>query len=114
MQKAILETFNILKSLQDRMTKEGKIGQGEGFSQQELIIFNVADWAAEEVAQLCHHYDHALHGAGELIDAFVSIGKFHYLPDTQIRSCFLSSRLIFENMVINRIVLTQVLAFYDK
>lgn len=39
--------------MQERMSKEGMSGGGEGVQQQELIVFNVADWAADEVTQLC-------------------------------------------------------------
>ncbi|XP_039745936.1 myosin heavy chain, muscle-like isoform X3 [Pararge aegeria] len=50
-QQAILEVFNGLRALQDRMAREGIAGGGE--CRQDLVVFNVADWAPEEVAQLC-------------------------------------------------------------
>ncbi|CAH2063442.1 unnamed protein product, partial [Iphiclides podalirius] len=74
-QKTILETFNILKSLHDRMLKEGKTGEGEVLYQRELVMFNVADWAGEEVAQLCRSSHHSSEGAGELINTFTPIDE---------------------------------------
>ncbi|XP_045763782.1 myosin-9-like isoform X2 [Maniola jurtina] len=50
-QQAILEVFGGLRALREHMISEGIAGGGEGC--QELVVFNVADWAPEEVAQLC-------------------------------------------------------------
>ncbi|KAG6453818.1 hypothetical protein O3G_MSEX008339 [Manduca sexta] len=52
-QQAVLELFDTLRSLRDRMMREGITDSGEGLQQQELVVFNVADWAADEIAQLC-------------------------------------------------------------
>ncbi|XP_004927928.1 uncharacterized protein LOC101738576 [Bombyx mori] len=51
-QQAVLEVFQNLKSLYERLNNEGISACGEGFLPQELILFNVADWTAQEVAQL--------------------------------------------------------------
>lgn len=75
LQQAILEIFNNLQNLRDRMIKEGKSGEGEGLNQQELMIFNVADWAATEVAQLVRNCNPAAEGAGEIIKAIAPIGN---------------------------------------
>ncbi|KPJ20374.1 hypothetical protein RR48_06113 [Papilio machaon] len=72
-QQAILEIFNNLQNLRDRMIKEGKSGEGEGLNQHELMIFNVADWAATEVAQLVRNCNPAAEGAGEIIKAIAPI-----------------------------------------
>lgn len=48
-----MEVFDSLRNLRDRMYREGLSGGGEGALPQELVVFNVADWTAEEVAQLC-------------------------------------------------------------
>ncbi|XP_034825647.1 uncharacterized protein [Maniola hyperantus] len=50
-QQAILELFNGLRALREHMFREGIAGGGEIC--QELVVFNVADWAPEEVTQLC-------------------------------------------------------------
>ncbi|KAI8436123.1 hypothetical protein MSG28_004223 [Choristoneura fumiferana] len=52
-QQAVLEVFDSLRNLRDRMSREGLSGGGEGALPQELVVFNVADWTADEVAQLC-------------------------------------------------------------
>ncbi|CAG5009636.1 unnamed protein product [Parnassius apollo] len=74
-QQAILEMFNILQSLQDRMAKEGISGEGEGISKQELVILNVTDWAAEEVSQLCNNAHPSVEGAGEIINTMIPIDE---------------------------------------
>ncbi|CAH2091841.1 unnamed protein product [Euphydryas editha] len=50
-QQAILEVFDGLQALQQQMLHEGINAGGEG--QTDLVIFNVADWAPNEVTQLC-------------------------------------------------------------
>lgn len=52
LQQAVLEVFDAMLNLRERMTREGVSGGGEG-SVQELVVFNVADWTAQEVRQLC-------------------------------------------------------------
>ncbi|XP_026746875.1 trichohyalin-like isoform X3 [Trichoplusia ni] len=52
-QQAVLEIFDSLRGLRERMTREGVSGCGEGIQLQELMVLNVADWTAEEIAQLC-------------------------------------------------------------
>uniref|UniRef100_A0A2A4JH61 Trichohyalin-like n=1 Tax=Heliothis virescens TaxID=7102 RepID=A0A2A4JH61_HELVI len=52
-QQAVLELFDSLRGLRELMTREGVSGCGEGIQLQELVVFNVADWTADEVAQLC-------------------------------------------------------------
>ncbi|CAK1578219.1 unnamed protein product [Parnassius mnemosyne] len=74
-QQAILEMFNNLQRLQDRMAKEGISGKGEGISKQELVILNVTDWAAEEVSQLCYNAQPSVEGAGEIINTMMPIDE---------------------------------------
>ncbi|XP_053599581.1 golgin subfamily A member 4-like isoform X2 [Plodia interpunctella] len=50
-QQAVLEIFDCLRSLRERMTREGLLAGGG--DPQELVVFNVADWATDEVSQLC-------------------------------------------------------------
>ncbi|XP_063823515.1 myosin-3-like isoform X2 [Ostrinia nubilalis] len=71
-QQAVLEVFDCLRGLRERMCQEG-LGGGEGLQQQELVVFNVADWAADEVAQLCRDAaaSAATDGAAELINNIV-------------------------------------------
>ncbi|XP_035431480.2 ribosome-binding protein 1 isoform X3 [Spodoptera frugiperda] len=52
-QQAVLELFDNLRGLRERMTQEGVSGCGEGLQLQELVVFNVADWTSDEIAQLC-------------------------------------------------------------
>lgn len=58
------------------MSREGVSGCGEGHL-QELVVFNVADWTADEVAQLCRDAvaSSATEGAVELINTTVPIGN---------------------------------------
>lgn len=82
-QQAVLEAFGCLRDLQERMTGEGVCGGDEGFQQPELVVFNVADWPAEEVAQLCRDATVTPNpdGAIEFINAVVPIGNgfsFYY------------------------------------
>lgn len=68
--------FQNLKSLYERLNNEGISACGEGFLPQELILFNVADWTAQEVAQL---YRDAIasstpENALELLDETMPIG----------------------------------------
>ncbi|XP_063379838.1 centriolin-like isoform X2 [Cydia fagiglandana] len=51
-QQAVLEAFDSLRSLRERLPRESGMGGGEGAA-QELLVFNVADWPAEELEQLC-------------------------------------------------------------
>lgn len=69
--------FDTLQSMRDRMFREGVSECGEGHL-QELVLFNVADWTAEEVAQLCHDAvaSSATAGAADIINTTVPIGKF--------------------------------------
>lgn len=53
-QQAVLELFDSLRGLREHMAREGLTGCGEGNQIQELVVFNVADWPSDEVAQLCH------------------------------------------------------------
>ncbi|KAL0883793.1 hypothetical protein ABMA27_015885 [Loxostege sticticalis] len=71
-QQAVLEVFDCLRGLRERMCQEG-MGSGEGLQQQDLVVFNVADWAADEVAQLCRDAaaSAATEGAAELINTIM-------------------------------------------
>lgn len=44
--------FDKLKKLHDRMKEEGLQVAGDGF-RPELVVFNVGDWSADEIAKLC-------------------------------------------------------------
>lgn len=70
----MLEVFDTLHSLRERMSREGVSGCGEG-NLHELVVFNVADWTADEVSQLCRDAvaSSAAEGA-ELINTTVPIG----------------------------------------
>ncbi|KAM3968305.1 uncharacterized protein ACR2FA_007674 [Aphomia sociella] len=76
-QQAVLEVFDCLRSLRDHMSREGISGGGESFYQQELVVFNVADWAADEIAKLCHDAaaSSTTDGAAELISTTVLIDE---------------------------------------
>ncbi|XP_063374769.1 uncharacterized protein LOC134662468 isoform X2 [Cydia amplana] len=50
-QQAVLEAFDSLRSLRERLPRESATGGGEG-AVQELLVFNVADWPGEELEQL--------------------------------------------------------------
>ncbi|XP_052738120.1 forkhead-associated domain-containing protein 1-like [Bicyclus anynana] len=50
-QKTVLELYNGLRVLREHMTREGIPYACQGH--QELVMYNVADWAPEEVAQMC-------------------------------------------------------------
>ncbi|XP_061706122.1 RB1-inducible coiled-coil protein 1-like isoform X2 [Cydia pomonella] len=50
-QQAVLEAFDSLRNLRERLPRESGMGSGEG-AVQELLVFNVADWPAEELEQL--------------------------------------------------------------
>lgn len=72
----MLEVFDCLRGLRERMCQEG-MGSGEGLQQQELVVFNVADWAADEVSQLCRDAaaSAATEGAADLINNIMPFGK---------------------------------------
>lgn len=59
------------------MTREGVSGCGEGIQLQELMVLNVADWTAEEIAQLCRDAvaSSTTDGAMEFINTTTPIGK---------------------------------------
>ncbi|XP_059060207.1 centromere-associated protein E-like [Achroia grisella] len=51
-QQALLEVFDCIRSLRERMSHEGISGDGENCP-QNVVVFNVADWATHEITQLC-------------------------------------------------------------
>lgn len=94
-QQAILEVFDNLRRLNERMVQEsGGSGGGEGLQLQELVVFNVEDWTSEEVAQLCRDAaaSTATNGAIELIDTAKPIDDTALIEiDTKVGkvpSCF--------------------------
>ncbi|XP_045492270.1 myosin-9-like isoform X2 [Colias croceus] len=74
-QQALLELFDILRSLRERMINEGISAGGEGVS--KLVLFNVADWTADEITQLCRSAANPsiTDGAVELFNTSVSIDE---------------------------------------
>lgn len=69
-----MEVFDGLQSLREQMSREGINAGGEG--QTELVVFNVADWAPNEVTQLCRDAAASsdTDGAVELFNTTVPIG----------------------------------------
>lgn len=69
--------FDSLRGLRERMTREGVSGCGEGLQLQELVVFNVADWTSDEVAQLCRDAvaSSTTDGAVELISTTLPMGN---------------------------------------
>lgn len=76
-QQAILKVFDNLRCLHERMVQEGGTGGGEGLKLQELVVFNVGDWTADELSQLCRDVagPTATDGAIELINTATPIGR---------------------------------------
>ncbi|XP_072941662.1 uncharacterized protein [Epargyreus clarus] len=74
-QQAILEVFEGLRSLREHMSREGITGSEEEL--QEFMVFNVGDWAADEVAQLCRDAAAAAatDGAARLIDTIAPVDE---------------------------------------
>ncbi|CAG4940434.1 unnamed protein product [Colias eurytheme] len=74
-QQALLELFDILRNLRERMINEGISAGGEGVS--KLVLFNVADWTADEITQLCRSAANPsiTDGAVELFNTSVSIDE---------------------------------------
>lgn len=74
-QQAILEVFDGLRALREHLIREGMLAGGECC--QEMEVFNVADWAPEEVAQLCRDAIASpdTDGALELFKTSVPIGQ---------------------------------------
>ncbi|KAH9640629.1 hypothetical protein HF086_000573 [Spodoptera exigua] len=76
-QQAVLELFDNLRGLRERMTREGVSGCGEGLQLQELVVFNVADWTSDEITQLCRDAlaSATTDGAVELINTILPIDE---------------------------------------
>ncbi|CAH0397289.1 unnamed protein product [Chilo suppressalis] len=75
-QQAVLEVFENLRGLRERMAQEGSSGSGEGLPQQELVVFNVGNWAADEVAQLCRDAAAAITpGAADVINKIMPLDE---------------------------------------
>lgn len=75
----MLEVFDTLQSLRERMSREGVSGCGEG-NLQELVVFSVADWTADEVSQLCRDAVASSTTEGsEIINTTVPIGKLYFM-----------------------------------
>ncbi|XP_031763483.2 uncharacterized protein LOC113523483 isoform X2 [Galleria mellonella] len=76
-QQEVLEVFDSLRSLRERMSQEGVSGEEESLYQQELVVFNVADWATDEITQLCRDAvaSRTIDGAAELITTSASIDE---------------------------------------
>lgn len=68
----MLELFETLRDLRPKLPGEQPVGV-EG----ELVVFNVADWAPEEVTQLCRDAAASSFNEGtvELINTTVAIGQ---------------------------------------
>ncbi|KAJ2950728.1 hypothetical protein O0L34_g8989 [Tuta absoluta] len=49
-QQAVLDLFDNLRKLNERLVKEGS---GEGVQFQQMVVLNVGDWTSEEITQLC-------------------------------------------------------------
>ncbi|KAI5641950.1 MAR-binding filament-like protein 1 [Phthorimaea operculella] len=49
-QQAVLDLFDNLRNLNERLVKEGS---GEGVQFQQMVVLNVGDWTSEEITQLC-------------------------------------------------------------
>ncbi|XP_032512145.2 trichohyalin-like isoform X2 [Danaus plexippus] len=71
-QQAVLELFETLRDLRPKLPGEQPVGV-EG----ELVVFNVADWAPEEVTQLCRDAAASSFNEGtvELINTTVAIDE---------------------------------------
>ncbi|XP_038213298.1 cingulin-like [Zerene cesonia] len=84
-QQALLEMFDHLRNLRERMINEGISAGGEGVS--KLVLFNVADWTAEEITQLCRSAatSSITDGAVELFNTSVSIDE-ETLADVETRA----------------------------
>lgn len=54
-QQDTLKVFEYLQELKERLKLEDMISGDENIEQKELVIFNVADWAVEELRQLCQN-----------------------------------------------------------
>ncbi|XP_046978841.1 centriolin-like isoform X2 [Vanessa cardui] len=91
-QQAVLEIFDILQNLREQMLREGISAGGEG--QNELVVFNVADWAPNEVSQLCRDAaaSSATDGAVELFTTALPIDECTlaevYSKVVKIPACF--------------------------
>ncbi|XP_050362802.1 myosin-9-like isoform X2 [Nymphalis io] len=91
-QQAVLQVFEILQNLRNQMLREGITAGGEG--QNELVIFNVADWAPNEVTQLCRDAaaSSATDGVLELFNTTVPIDESAlaevYTKVVKIPACF--------------------------
>lgn len=74
-QQAILEVFDGLRALREHLIREGMLAGGE--CRQEMEVFNVADWAPEELAQLCRDVVASpdTEGALEMFKTSFPIGK---------------------------------------
>ncbi|XP_060800647.1 cingulin isoform X2 [Amyelois transitella] len=86
-QQAVLELFECLRGLRERMSREGIVsGGGESCQHQELVVFNVADWAADEVAQLCRDATASsmTDGALEMINTIAPIDETS-LEDLEVK-----------------------------
>ncbi|XP_045489191.1 ribosome-binding protein 1-like isoform X2 [Pieris rapae] len=87
-QQAVLEVFETLRSLHDRLLSEGHLASGEGAP--ELVLCNVADWTEEEIHELCRQS--TADGAVELFNSSIPIDE-NFLTNAEckamnIPSCF--------------------------
>ncbi|XP_045526779.1 ribosome-binding protein 1-like isoform X2 [Pieris brassicae] len=87
-QQAVLEVFENLRSLHERLLNEGHLASGEGAP--ELVLCNVADWTEEEIHELCRQS--TADGAVEVFNNSIPIDE-NFLTNAEykamnIPSCF--------------------------
>ncbi|XP_047523028.1 ribosome-binding protein 1-like isoform X2 [Pieris napi] len=88
-QQAVLEVFETLRSLHERLLNEGHLASGEGAP--ELVLCNVADWTEEEIHELCRQST-TTDGAVELFNSSIPLDE-NFLTNAEckamnIPSCF--------------------------
>ncbi|KAL4713539.1 hypothetical protein ACJJTC_007777 [Scirpophaga incertulas] len=112
-QQAVLAMFNNLRDLRERMCQEGNPASGEGLHPQELMVFNVGDWAVEEIAQLCRDAaaSAATDGAADIIK---NIGPFDEHAFVEINTNVTNVQELFANLCLQAFTTRQEIIDWVK